>query len=210
LKEELSNPELIFLVFQDYSRKFSSSIACGALFMQMTDEGRFRLGSTFSKVLSVNFGKMDNMTRELYGVVQAVKHFEYYIWGRKTHLLVDCKALTYLRRCKDVSSKLYRIALILDNKLFHWSHLPGKYHPTDLLSRPDILEECRPLEFTEEEAEFVAACVGIEIDYLRLEIPELARFQRRDPELKRVIEYLESKNWGDNSLNGIHVGICGT
>ncbi|KAK2723713.1 hypothetical protein QYM36_002153 [Artemia franciscana] len=66
-------------------------------------------------------------------------------------------ALTCLQPCKDLSSKLYGISLIMENELFHCSHLQGKHHPADLLSRPEILEEFSPLQFTEEEAEFLAA-----------------------------------------------------
>ena len=103
---------------------------------------------------------MDNMFRELYGVVPSVRHFGYYIWGQETHFLVHFKALTCLQPCKDLSSKLYGISLIMENELFHCSHLQGKHHPADLLSRPEILEEFSPLQFTEEEAEFLAAGEG--------------------------------------------------
>ena len=57
--------------------------------------------------------------------------------------------------------------------------MPGKYHPVDLLSHPEIIEKCRPLTFTEEKSEFVAAGAGVEIDYLGLELLEVATSKKR-------------------------------
>ena len=59
LKMEISNPNSVFLSFPDLSENASfwiavdtSGDACGGLLLQIDDTGRFRLVSTFSKVLS--------------------------------------------------------------------------------------------------------------------------------------------------------------
>ena len=78
---------------------------------------------------------------ELLAVVESIKHFRPYLWGRKFTVITDHSALRWLHTMKDsiaggASSRLTRWALRLQEYRFDVQHKPGKLHQdADAISR---------------------------------------------------------------------------
>ena len=152
---------------------------------------RFRIVATYSKVLSGAASRFDNHNREIFALVQSLKHFQKgYLWAARTHIFVDCAALTYLKRSKDFRSKLYRIAVLLDNDLYTYHHISTSRNPADYLSHPSsqFVKENRSIKLDEFEVEYLALLGDEEqIDFFGIGKDEMGGFQLEDPEIKVAI-----------------------
>ena len=198
LKTELLNPNSIFLEFPDKDKEFylvtdaSEKSIASILMQQCETTDRFRIVATYSKVLSGAASRFDNHNRELFALVQSLKHFQKgYLWAARTHIFVDCAALTYLKRSKDLHSKLYRIAVLLDNDLYTYHHISTSRNPADYLSRPSsqFVKENRSINLDELEVEYLALLGDEEpIDFFGIGKEEMRGFQLEDPEIKVAID----------------------
>ena len=97
---------------------------------------------------------------ELLAVVECLKHWRGYLWGRKFHLITDHAALKWLHTMRDtaeggVSSRLTRWVMRLQEYQFDVTHKPGLLHQdADALSRlcgaatpvPQTVAACTPLQ----------------------------------------------------------------
>ena len=115
----MANPEKDFELFVD-----SSENGVGAILCQEKDDGRMGVVCSFSRVFSKPFSKQSSIVRELYGLYETLKssQIQYYIWGRRCNIYVDAKNLEYLRKHRDLSSKMYRVSLLMDNPLYTYTH----------------------------------------------------------------------------------------
>ena len=76
------------------------------------------------------------LDKELYAMVNAIKHFEFYLQGRKFKVFTDSKILYYLRTAKESNPKLMRWSLLLQDYDFDITHIPGTTNKiADILSR---------------------------------------------------------------------------
>ena len=115
--------------------------------------------------------------REALALVEGIKKFQPYLFGRKFTVITDHSSLRWLMNVKDATGRLARWSLLLHQYNFEVIHRPGKVHSNaDSLSR-------RPYEFSADVSSF------------QKEDPQEAitrELQRRDPELSVIIDFLEN------------------
>ena len=113
--------------------------------------------------------------REALAVVDGIKHFQHYLYGRKFVVFTDHNAVRWLMNIREPTGRLARWALLLQQYDFEIKHRAGTSNGNaDALSR-------RPYSPT------VAAldCPGVQTEKIR-------ELQRRDPPLADIINYLET------------------
>ena len=115
--------------------------------------------------------------REALALVEGIKKFQPYLFGRKFTVITDHSSLRWLMNVKDATGRLARWSLLLQQYNFEVVHRPGKAHSNaDSLSR-------RPYEFS------------ADVSSLQKEDNQEAKtreLQRRDPELSEIIDFLEN------------------
>ena len=120
--------------------------------------------------------------REALAVVEGVKQFQHYVYGRQFTVLTDHSAVRWLMNIKEPTGRLARWALLLQQHDFTIQHRSGPTNGNaDALSR-------RPYESV------VAALdqPGVQVDRVR-------DAQRRDHTLADIISYLEEESLPNNS-----------
>ena len=90
----------------------------------------------YSKAFDETQMRYSILDKELYAMVNAIKHFEFYLQGRKFKIFTDSKILYYLREAKESNPKLMRWSLLLQDYDFDITHISGKSNKiADILSR---------------------------------------------------------------------------
>ena len=113
--------------------------------------------------------------REMLGVVDGVKHFQAYLYGRKFSALTDHNAVSWLMNIKESTGLLARWALLLQQHDFTVQHRAGKNNGNaDALSR-------RPYE------PIIAA-----YDKPGVQIEKIWDLQCKDPGIADIITYLKT------------------
>jgi hypothetical protein len=92
----------------------ASSTSIGAVLYQLYTNGSNNLISAFSKTLDPAQMSYTVTEKELFAIVKACEHYRNYLLGKEFILKTDHKALTYLRTCKETTSRLLRWALKLE------------------------------------------------------------------------------------------------
>lgn len=132
------------LKFPDFEKTFilttdSSGEALGAVLEQPYDIGEELINlpcSYASRVLNAAERNYSATERELLAVVWAITVFRPYLYGREFIVQTDHKPLIGIFRTKDISSRLLRWKLKLDEYDYKIVHVPGKKIPhADGLSR---------------------------------------------------------------------------
>lgn len=98
----------------------------------------------FSKTLNDVQKRYSTIERELLAIVEAIKAFRVYLYGRFFILITDHKPLCHLFNMKNCNSRMFRQKLELMDYNFKIIHRPGcQNHVADALSRiePLTLEE---------------------------------------------------------------------
>lgn len=137
--------------------------------------------------------------RECLAVVEGVRKYHVYLYGTKFKVITDHKALQWLFKHKDPSSKLMRWAIRLQGYQFEIEHRPGVKHANaDALSRlvestprdrampkepPMVNNESGNNNSTLPSAEAITG----------LEEESIAKAQWNDVDLKPIIQYLRDK-----------------
>ena len=122
-----------------------------------------------------NYGTTE---REVLALVEGIKKFQPYLFGRKFTVITDHSSLRWLRNVEDATGRrLARWSLLLQRYSFEIVHRPDKEHSNaDSLSR-------RPYETKPDLSSF------------QKEDPQVVKtreLQRRDPELSEIIDFLEN------------------
>ena len=138
LKQALSSPPILsyphfdvpFTVFTD-----ASNWAVGAVLAQIQD-GEEHVVAYYSRQLSKQERNYSTMEREALAVVAAVKEFYPYLYGREFQLVTDHNPLVTLTNLKDVTGRLARWIMYLQQFNYSFIHRSGKSHANaDSLSR---------------------------------------------------------------------------
>ena len=113
----------------------ASSYAAAAVLSQVQKEGSVPI-AFYSKAFDETQMRYSILDKELYAMVNAIKHFEFYLQGRKFKIFTDSKILYYLREAKESNPKLMRWSLLLQDYDFDITHISGKSNKiADILSR---------------------------------------------------------------------------
>ena len=131
------------LGYPDQSRPFSlavdaSAFAGGAVLQQTDANGTERPVAYWSMTFNREQRNYTVTEKECLALLEAVRHFRPYLYGRPFELLTDHAALTWLFRIKDPASRLARWALTLQEYDIVLKYKPGKAHcNADAMSRKD-------------------------------------------------------------------------
>ena len=116
--------------------------------------------------------------REALAVIFGIKKFEPYLYGRKFILHTDHHSLKWLMSISDPSGRLARWSLLVQQYDFEIKHRPGAVHGNaDALSRRQYATPSLTISAYD--------VPGVQTERVR-------DFQRRDPDLADLIQYLES------------------
>ena len=127
------NWDLDFHVFVD-----ASDVAVGSVLMQETTAGWFRPVYYASRRLSTAEKNYSVTERECLGMIYSIKKFRHYLLGRRFYFHVDHSALLYLVRQQNLTGRLARWVLLLQEFDFEVIHRPGNQNlVADYLSRLD-------------------------------------------------------------------------
>ena len=126
-----------FHVFVD-----ASDIAIGSALMQLTKPNWYRPVYYASRKLSTAERNYSTTEREALGMIYSVNKFRHYLLGKKFTFHVDHSALLYLVSKQELTGKLARWTLLLQEFEFDILHRPGVQHAVaDYLSRLESGEE---------------------------------------------------------------------
>lgn len=94
----------------------------------------------FSRKTTDQQKKWTSYQLEAYAIIETVKKFRVYLSGTNFKIITDCAAFKQTLRKKDVSPKVARWALFLEEFDYTIEHRPGRsLHYVDALSRSPIL-----------------------------------------------------------------------
>lgn len=92
-----------------------------------------------SKHLTERESKWPTIEKEAYAIVHAVKHFYAYLYGRKFQVVTDHRPLEWLMNKRDVTGRLARWSLLLQEFDIDIAYRPGKSNQNaDCLSRSPV------------------------------------------------------------------------
>ena len=110
----------------------ASDVGTGAVLFQMQD-GEERVNAYVNKLLEGSEQRYCTAHKELSAVVQALKHFKYYLYRQKITVRTDNSAVSWLHRSKDPVGQPARW---IDTYDITFQHRPGRRHwNADALSR---------------------------------------------------------------------------
>lgn len=164
----------VILSFPDFEQLFyvttdASDIAIGAMLSQgelPNDKPIF----FFSKVLNEAQKRYSTIEKELLAIVEAIKTFRVYLYGRFFVLITDHRPLCYLFNMKDCGSRLFRQKIELSDYSFKILYRPGPQNQVaDALSRIEPLTIEEMLETNKEKTN----CFAMTRAQARKEIDDL-------------------------------------
>ena len=131
-----SDWEKTFHVFVD-----ASDIAIGSALMQLEEPNWYMLVYYASRKLSTTERNYSTTEREALGMVYNINKFRHYLLGKKFTFHVDHSALLYLVSKQELTGKLARWTLVLQDFEFDILHRPVQHAIADYLSRLESGEE---------------------------------------------------------------------
>lgn len=181
--------EPVVLTLPDVSRPFevatdASDVGLGALLSQ---DGRVvEYASRKLNAAEKNYSTTD---RELLAVVWALEKWRQYLFSQAVVVYTDHRPITFLRSLKEPKGRMARWISRLQEFSFELRYRPGAdNHVADCLSRlPDHLGTAEVVDH-----ETLPPAVELVSALLFFDDPKaLCEAQRRDPELKPIVEALE-------------------
>jgi len=218
--------EAPILVYPNFDKQFilytdASSTAISYILGQLDDEGRERVISYSGRGLKPTEKRWSISERECLAVVEGIKTFKVYLANKKFLVKTDHSAIQFLKKVKDPTGRLGRWMIFLQSYDFDVEYKPGKVHGNaDSLSRrryPDTPEGQEEDEVGE--LPFLYKCTlspatesfsqenidniqwSTERDYFvnTLEPSMIRSLQRKDAQLKQMIDYLENSTLPEDS-----------
>lgn len=201
----------------------ASGFGIGAVLSQM-ENGTERVVAYYSRALNKAERNYCITRKELLGVVEAVKHFHYYIYGVETIVRTDHGALTWLMNFKNIEGQMARWMETLGEYDLKIKHRAGRKHMNaDGLSRLpcDNCEYCTKREvrdktlqledpktgpsvrvLTRSQAKQNAEESGSAASWLPTDIDNIQGAQREDDDISYVYQWLTQNRrpeWKDIS-----------
>ena len=174
----LSNPVLMYPDFDEEFYLFTdaSLVSIAGVLMQLDKNDSLHPISYFSRKLKQNEVKWPIMQLECYAIVESIKHFKNYLYGKQFVILSDNKPLQEFVKLDHPGERIARWMLQLSEYDFSFRHIQGKYNVVaDFFSR-DIHQ------------------VNTLLTVLP-QVEELIEEQRNDNYLKGIIDVLDKKSF---------------
>jgi hypothetical protein len=138
IKKAISDSSTLRL--PDLNEKFilttdASENGMGAALSQLDENGDEKIVAYWSKTINTAQKNYSATDKELLSVVESIKNFRNYLAFTRFTLRTDHKPLIYLFNTKNLSSRLLRWSLILQEYQFDIEYLKGKLNFSDQLSR---------------------------------------------------------------------------
>ena len=131
----------------------ASGLGIGGV-LQVRREGEWKPAAYFSRHLKGPEQRYSATEMEALVVVEAVRHFNYYLYGRKFSVYTDHKPLTQLLMSEHLNPRLRRFAFKLQHWLLDICYLPGEDNSlADALSREERSKQTRQNELPGGESE---------------------------------------------------------
>ena len=123
----------------------ASSFAMAAVLSQKDSSNEFVPVAFYSKAFDDTQLKYSILDKELFAMVQSIKHFDFYLAGKSFDIITDSKCLFYLKFAKDSNPKLYRWSLLLQSYDFDIIHVSTKQNliPDVLTRQNEVLQKWR-------------------------------------------------------------------
>ena len=193
----------------DWTKEFhvtldASGWCLGAILWQADDENREKPIYYASRQMSPAERNYTTTEREALAVIYACKKFRHYLLGYQVIFHTDHDSLKYLVNKPDLSGRLARWILLLQEFNYRVVVKPGKTNSNaDFLSRqrgPEVLQDL-PAEFPDEFPSEFPKRSGLEQPFIKaLSTQEgEAVFQvKEDSDFQTIIEYLRTGNYPTN------------
>ena len=210
LKERLTSAPV--LAFPDFTQQFTldadaSTYGLGAVLSQTLD-GKERVVAYASRTLTKTERRYCATRREMLALVWAVRYFRPYLYGRPFTARTDHNSLRWLQSFRDTEGQLARWLEVLAEYQVTVEHRPGKRHSNaDALSRGPC-KQCGQQEEPREDSVEAVTVAALnpsqgsnpqqkQSNELGSWAPvwspeELQAFQRADPSLGPVLQWLAS------------------
>lgn len=139
LKDRLSKPPI--LIHPNYEQEFilsadASNYILGGVLGHNDENEIFRPIAYFSKKLNPTQIKYTILEKELMAIVECVKCFKHYLYGRKFLIRCDNKSLTEMSKLESPSNRVTRWFTFLSDYNYTFKHVPSSENIiADILSR---------------------------------------------------------------------------
>jgi hypothetical protein len=163
----------------------ASGRAIGSILMQESQDGKFNIISTASRVLNHAEQGYTTCEKEFISIVYALNRFKVYVYGRKIVLNTDNKALTFLNKCVITSNRVARWMVEICQFDVEIRHIKGvQNHLADILSRnPSGLTDKETRNPTRPDQVMVHHIQLYEDKSLKQDLKTLATLQETDDRL---------------------------
>ena len=129
LKKKLSEEPVLQLYHYERETELHTDASCegyGAVLLQKNDvDGRFHPIHYMSRKTSDAEKKYSSYELEVLAIIEALKKFRVYLLGLKFKIKTDCKAFAMTMNKKDLSTRVARWALLLEEFDYTIEHKPG-------------------------------------------------------------------------------------
>src|SRR5437867_1025123 len=140
IKKKLLNPPVLRFPCYDPDCKFllqtdASDYAVGGILIQQRNAERWVI-AYYSHQLNKAERRYSTVERECLALVKALKHYRYYLIGRKVYVESDHKPLAWIKTSVSKNNRLQRWAVALMDYNYEISYIPGcENTAADFLSR---------------------------------------------------------------------------
>lgn len=192
-----------------YIQSDSSNYAIGGCLFQLDNNNERAIISFCSRTLrgpEVNYGITE---KEALAIVYCLQQFRVFVLGADLTVVTDHKALTFLKTCRLLNSRLTRWTLYIQEYDFQIKYCPGRENITsDVLSRYPVEDEQLKDSITEEldifQVNLLTAAVKETYKLVKNDMNNLKEAQNNDDGVRRILKKIED---GDTQWFGVHQGL---
>ncbi|GFV21606.1 transposon Tf2-9 polyprotein [Trichonephila clavipes] len=143
LRQKLSENPVLHIFKQGAKLELhtdASKFGYGAILLQQSDDNKLHPVHYFSKKTTPQEEKYSSYELKVLAVIESVKKFRNYLVGNKFKIVTDCSAFQKTMSKKQLTPKIARWALFLEDFNYEIIHRPGKQMGhVDCLSRYPVM-----------------------------------------------------------------------
>ncbi|GFX70015.1 transposon Tf2-9 polyprotein [Trichonephila clavipes] len=143
LRQKLSENPVLHIFKQGAKLELhtdASKFGYGAILLQQSDDNKLHPVHYFSKKTTPQEEKYSSYELEVLAVIESLKKFRNYLVGNKFKIVTDCSAFQKTMSKKQLTPKIARWALFLEDFNYEIIHRPGKQMGhVDCLSRYPVM-----------------------------------------------------------------------